>query len=542
MSLYIKLSLLLILALNTQFVMDEFWLFGLSKYLGNGIYDTIWPSKPLGSTVFYKLAYWLGWDAVSTILVGRLQTVFLAFGTLALLFAIARSLGQNWLQAMLVVLLALSFSTFIERVFRIRADPLALFFATAALYWIVSRDTQHLKTVLIAGCLSGLSFLATQKAVYFNVSLGLGLIIEALSRREIRVALSRGAVLVTGWAIPVILYCVVFGGWDPLAIFVSFFRGSVEKVTSGHGIYTGKHTFYMQTVGRNVLPYLLCSCGLLISLFKWRALMPAQKITMVFTLVMIACMGVYYPPWPYVFILLIPFLSLWAPTTLDVSRKHKRWSIWVNMIWAVAIILSFVRNVYYIQNDNRAALEIIRYSEKLLDPDETYFDGIGMLPNFKAYPRGSLDKKAIHIANSKGELSGVMEKLRAAPPYLIIDSYRTKNIGDLLQPFLERSYIRIAPNIRVPGIFLSDTREVRFNVPLRQEFGVFDKTGKPVQMNLLVEGEPFQTPVLLKPGSIDIGLEAGANRPLFLLPANKAYSAIQPESTPIQIFKGVYTY
>lgn len=522
--------------------MDEFWQFGQSKYLGDGFFDTIWPAKAVGYAVFYKPAHWLGWDAPSSLLLGRLQTALLAFGTLGLLFAIARALGQTRLQALLVILLVLSFSTFIERIFRTRSEPLALFFATAALYWVVSRDTERTKTILIAGCLSGLSFLATQKAVYFNVSLGLGLGVVALSRGGLIAALHQGAILIAGWGIPVLVYCSVFGGWEAHTIFASLFKGPVEVATNGHSYYAGLETFYVQTVGRNLIPYLLGAFGLAISAYKWRALTSAQKIALIFTSVMIVLIARHNQPWPYVFIMVIPFLTLWTPATLDIMKGHKTGTKLIYMLWAVAILVSFIRNVSYIENDNRAGLEIMRQAESLLDPGETYFDGIGMLSNFRESQRRWLDARQVHIANSDGERSDVMKKLRAAPPHLIIDSYRTQNLSDLLRPFLEHSYVRISPNIQVPGARISNAREVTFNVPLEQEFGLFDKTGKPVQTTLLVEGRPVRVPFLLKPGPIRLRVDEGADWPLFLLPSHKTYSNLHLEMVPVPIFEGVYTF
>ncbi|WP_085801888.1 DUF7055 domain-containing protein [Roseovarius aestuarii] len=522
--------------------MDEFWQFGQSKYLGDGFFDTIWPAKAVGYAVFYKPAHWLGWDAPSSLLLGRLQTALLAFGTLGLLFAIARALGQTRLQALLVIVLVLSFSTFIERIFRTRSEPLALFFATAALYWVVSRDTERRKTILIAGCLSGLSFLATQKAVYFNFSLGLGLGVAALSRGGLIAALHQGAILIAGWGIPVLVYCFVFGGWEAHTIFASLFKGPVEVATNGHSYYAGLETFYVQTVGRNLIPYLLAAFGLAISAYKWRTLIPAQKIALISTSVMIVLIARHNQPWPYVFIMVIPFLTLWAPATLDIMKGHKTGTKLIYMLWAVAILVSFIRNVSYIENDNRAGLEIMRQAESLLDPGETYFDGIGMLSNFRESQRRWLDARQVHIANSDGERSDVMTKLRAAPPHLIIDSYRTQNLSDLLRPLLEHSYVRISPNIQVPGARISNAREVTFNVPLEQEFGLFDKTGKPVQTTLLVEGRPVRVPFLLKPGPIRLRLDEGADWPLFLLPGHKTYSNLHLEMVPVPIFEGVYTF
>ncbi len=538
----VKLGLVVFFAFNTQFVMDEFWQFGQSKYLGNGFFDTIWPAKAVGYAVFYKPAHWLGWDAASAILIGRFQTALLAFGTLALLYAIARVLHQDRLRALLVVLLVLSFSTFIERVFRTRSESLALFLAMAALYWTISRDTERIKTILIAGAFSGLAFLATQKAIYFNLALGLGLTVEALSQLDIRAALKRGAALIAGWFAPILVYSLAFGGWDMTAILLSLFKGPVEVATNGHAYYSNLDRFFWQTIERNLLAYLLAAGGLVASVFKWKGLSPAQKIAVVFTLVMTILIARHNQPWPYVFIMVIPFLCLWAPVTLDLGSRGKIHSGRIQAIWAIAILLSFVRNFEYIGHDNRTNLDVIRQVDHLMVPGERYFDGIGMLSNHADSQRRWLDARQVHIANTEGEASDVMQKLRATPPHLIIDSYRIRNLHDLLSPFLENAYVRVAPNILVPGIRLPDAREVVFKTPLEQEFGLFDKRGQPVQMPLLVDGTLVQLPVVLQPGSHRIHLDIDADWPVFLLPAHKSYSDLDPIAAPLSIFASVYSY
>ena len=118
----VKLAFFFILAVNTQFVMDEFWQFGQSKYLGNGFFETIWPAKAVGYAVFFDLAHWIGWDATSALIAGRLTTAALSVATVGIVYKIARKLGHSRIEALLSVLLLLCMSTFIERAFRLRAE------------------------------------------------------------------------------------------------------------------------------------------------------------------------------------------------------------------------------------------------------------------------------------------------------------------------------------------------------------------------------------------------------------------------------------
>ena len=158
----LKLALLFVFAIHGRFVMDEFEQLGWAKYLGHGFFDTIWPAKAVGYAVFFKLAHLIGWDAQSILIAGRIETAMLACGTIGLVYAMARALGQNRLRALVIVLTLLCFSNFLERSYRTIAEPVATFFAAASLLVVLRGDPDKPRDSLAAGILTGLAFLATR--------------------------------------------------------------------------------------------------------------------------------------------------------------------------------------------------------------------------------------------------------------------------------------------------------------------------------------------------------------------------------------------
>ena len=94
-ALYLKISLLFIFAVNTMFVMDEFWQFGQAKHLFDEFFHTVWPGKTVGANLFFKLSHWIGWDAQSMVLSGRIQTALLTCATLYIIYRIALSMGEQ---------------------------------------------------------------------------------------------------------------------------------------------------------------------------------------------------------------------------------------------------------------------------------------------------------------------------------------------------------------------------------------------------------------------------------------------------------------
>ncbi|WP_189522761.1 hypothetical protein, partial [Mesorhizobium sp. M2E.F.Ca.ET.166.01.1.1] len=106
-----------------------------------------------------------------------------------------------------------------------------------------------------------------------------------------------------------------------------------------------------------------------------------RRIALIFSVVITVLVFAHNQPWPYVFIMAQPFMSLWSLTMLDGLAARARYLrlAWIALVTAVAI--SFVANLLYLRIDNAAQLELVARAESLLTPDERYFDGIDMLPN-----------------------------------------------------------------------------------------------------------------------------------------------------------------
>jgi hypothetical protein len=536
-----KVTLLFVLALNTRFVMDEFWHFGQAKYLGNGLFDTIWPGKAVGYALFYKLAHVVGWDATSMLLAGRLQTALLGCATLFIVYALARAIGEDRLRSLLIVLLLLCFSTFIERIFRLRSEPLALFFGAAALLTMVRGEPDAWRRLLTAGVLSGLAFLSTQKSVYFNVSLGLALLTDAVAARHYLGGIRRGSLLVAGWSIPVLLYCIVFGSGNPMSVVMNLVTGPLEVATVGHTYYSNLHHFVYQTLLRNAPLYLSCALGVAIALRGFRSLPAPRRIALVFTVVIATLIFAHNQPWPYVFIMAIPFLALWGLGGYDVLSprlsKGGRAGLLV-LIVAVSLWRSFI----YLEHDNREQLAVVATADGLLAEDDTYFDGSGMLPNHEDSPYIWLDAPGVRLARTEGTDSELYQGLTDAPPNLVIRSYRTEALRSVLEPFLESRYLAIAPNIMLPGRTLPLGRAVTFDAPIAGAYGIYDEMGAPIAGRIQVDGVWRDLPVRLSARTHTL-LAEGGDRPLVILPAGLSLGPLAPEMmTPAPLFAGVYSF
>jgi hypothetical protein len=518
--------------------MDEFVQFGWSKYLGHGAFDTIWPAKAAGFAVFFDLPHLIGWNARSMLLIGRMEMALLACGTLLVVYASARSLGQSRLRSALIVLVLLSFSNFIERVFETRGDPLSVFFAAAAL--LVAVRTERRWGIAGAGALAGLAFLSTQKAVYFDVALGLALAGDAALARRYAEGVKRGAWLVAGWLVPVVVYCFAFGGTHPLPVAHSLFFGPLG-VTSPQiaAEYGGLRQYVVQTLVRNVLLYAFCFAGMGIALLRIARMGRGVRVALIFSVIITALVFAHNQPWPYVFVMALPFMALWALEPFDALAARPVWLPAAKAVLAVAVAASFVGNVRTLRIDNHAQLALVARAESLVGPDEVYFDGVGMLPDRREPSTLWLDRHAILQTLREGKGSEAWRIFASAPPKIILWSYRMDAIEPLVAPLIDRSYVQVAPNIRMAGVRLRLGQPTTFAVPIAGRYALYDSSGRPVAGALQIGGADVQPPLLLGKGRVQVTLVSGPAEAL-LVPEGAYAGRFSPGNDNPDLFAHVY--
>lgn len=534
-----KLAVLFVLAWNRRFVMDEFEQLGWAKYLGHGFFDTIWPAKAVGFQLFILPAHLIGWDAASILHIGRMQTALLACATLAIVYATARALGESRLGAALILLILLSFSNFMERIFETRAEPLAVFFGAAALL-VALRAGARNWGIVAAGVLSGLAFLSTQKALYLDVALGLALAGDAVLQRRFRQGFARGALLVLGWLLPVALYCVVFGGSDPLAVARNLVFGPVGVASSATAAeYGGLRHFVIQTVVRNAVLYGFCFAGIALALLRFRNLGERARIALVFSIVITLLVFAHNQPWPYVFVMALPFLALWAVRPIDAIACNPLLLGGSLAVLAIAIAGSFARNIGYLQIDNHRQLALVSRVERLMGPEDVYFDGVGMLPNRPEPSTLWLDRHTVLETLRQRDASEAHRIFANAPPKLIIWTYRTDAVAPVVAPLIRESYVHVAPNIWLAGARLRRGEATMFKVPIAGRYSLYDASGRPAEATVNVNGSAVPLPLHLPNGPITMALTSGPAEAL-LLPVGTYAGQLNRGADDKSLFDGVY--
>ena len=520
--------------------MDEFQQFGWAKYIPHQIfYLAQHHPKAVGYAFFFDLAHQVSWSARSMLHIGRMETALLGCATLGIVYATARTIGESRLRALAILLVLLSFSNFMERIFETRAEPPALFFAAAALLIAICGDTGKTRTALAAGVLSGLAFLTTQKALYFDVALGVALVGDAAVQRRWLDGMKRGTWLVFGWSLPVVGYCLIFGGTHPLAVAENLFFGPKAVLSPRIAAeYGGLRQYVVQTLARNLLLYLFCFAGMLMTALRMRKLEGPTRIALIFTWMITIFVFKHDQPWPYVFIMALPFMALWALRPLDALAGRRPHLLAGEAVLAIAVGASFVRNIQVLRIDNHKQLELVGRAEALLAPRDVYFDGVGMLPNRFEPSTLWLDRHTILVTMAEGQRSEAYRIFSHAPPKVILWSYRMDAIDPLVEPLLRDSYVQIAPNLRIAGQRLEAGRESRFNVPVAGEYALYDLAGRPAASSLVVDGKPVQSPVQLTRGTHTVALDGA--RSAMILPQGDYGGRIVAGPDDPMLFAGIY--
>ena len=541
--LIVKIVFLATYSIHTRFVMDEYESIGGWVGVPTGLYSDFVPVRTILAALFYQLPRLITDDAVGLMTAGRLQSLFLAVSMLAMVYGISRNLGRDRAEALFSVVIVLTFSTFIERAFRIRADTVATTLALVGV-WAATRQGWTRGQASMAGVFAGLAFLATQKAVFAAIALGLGYLTAGTGRKR---AVTMLACFVAGWIGAVLAYALFYGGSRFPRVLWLIFTTPAELGFEVDRYYAGFGRWRLQTVGRNLAPYLICTWGLILALKRFRKAGPHYRLATVYTLVLTALVFTHNQPWPYVFVTALPVLGLWSVEPIrQISAGAKDRRNFLLLFTVVLAFGSFVRNVSYLQHDNAIQNQVVRSAERLLAPSDTYCDGIRMVGSRHSACDTWWDAWTVHRlleSAAAGDSAWVGDILRGQPKVWIL-SYRFDKLAPVLQSYIDRSYVLVDANIRLSGTEVPVVGEVEFLNYWPGCYRAYDRKAAPVEVTLLIDGEQRGGRFDLSQGSHRIApSDADGSDAVNLLPCDVSLDGPVPAQGPRpNLFEGVYSF
>lgn len=444
------------------------------------------------------------------------------------LFVVAHLLGRSFRRDAVLLSLAalLSVSTFLERSSELRVDCMTAMVGLLSFAWLLERR------FVLAGIAAGLSFLVSQKGAYYCaagfVALASHFWVLDRQRSTLHDALRFGAsaALVLG------LY---LAAWSLVA---SPGRvASVSLLSAAHAAFEDPYAtlwkYWRQTIERN--PYFYAAGMLGIGVALGAALRSGRYrdwITCTFAGSVAAFCLWHRQPWPYFFVLLIPFL--WVPLAFLFEALPRRGVLFWVLYLGAGLAYPLARVPQVLAFDQRHQRHAVALAERLLDPDETYLAGVNAVLTRTQAPAGLawLDKPT--LSGLKGARSkAVLEDFRDAPPKILLWNYRLASLPMPIRRRLLTHYERLSGVVRVYAPYVEQRK---FQIAYDGKYRLVAGTAVVIDNRKVLPNE-------------EVRLRRGphrADRTTFRLvwvpPRARIGPALDREANARELFEGVYAY
>ncbi len=538
-----RVLLLPVLAWNTRYVMDEYGQASFPLYIPMGFYDGLDPIKTVLYIYVFEAAHRLTHHAVDLLHVARMEGVLLAFLAAGATFGIARRVGRSRFEAWFAVSVLFSFTNFMERSFRIRSDTVAVAFAACAAFVAVGGEGSG--RAFFAGLLVGGAFLSTQKAVYPLAALGLALAASGVGLLPVRRQIARLGAYAAGIAAALLAYGMWFDFRNPFRVLSMVFLSPLHYgPIHGNRHYTYIWREYIpQTLFRNPVPYALAVAGLALALARFRSAESRARLVAVAAFTVTLLVFLHDQPWPYVFVMALPFLSVFAPVALAwAETRASNRGPWVRLAACALLMWQLPRNIAYLNHDNGIQNEVVAYAERLLGPGDRYFDGIGMVPT--RYQAEQVSWEALILHKVRVELAHgndrSIRRILESRPKLWILNYRIQTLQEHVPRLFDPSYVRVHPDVLLTGAFFRDAMPVTFVNRWPGRYRLFRSDGSASGEAWRLDGRETDANGFVPEGSHEV-VAPLADGPRYLLPVDTTFAMALPvKSPPDDLFSGVY--
>ncbi len=520
----VRVLLLPALAWNARYVMDEYSQATFPRYIAWGFYNGFDPVKTVLYVYVFEVAHRIARNAVTCCTSRGWKESFSRCWSRDL----PSGSPVGWLKPVPSVVLSrrsVLVHEFMEQSFRIRSDTVAVFFATAATF--VALGGEGSGRVFLAGLLAGGAFLSTQKAVYPLAALGMAFAVSGLGSLTVRRQIARLGAYAGGILAALLAYAMWFDLRNPARVLSMVFLSPLQYTPlHGNPSYAGiRGHFVMQTILRNPVPYALATLGLVIALARIRSASPRLRLASVMSALVTVLVFQHEQPWPYVFVMALPFLAVFAPDALTwlEGRAGER-GPWIRLACCGLLMWQLPRNFAYLGHGNWVQNEVVAHAERLLAPDDRYFDGITMIPTRSSADPVSWEAlvlAGVHAELARGDDHSIIRILDAQPKLWILN-YRIHELREYLPRLLDPSYVRVHPDILLTGAFLSDSRTSTFVNRWPGRYGLFRSDGSPSFEPWRIDGRDAGPDGFLPVGPHEVAVRPPTGHVTFFRPARSS--------------------
>jgi hypothetical protein len=438
-------------ALALPMIMDEFQGAYDVLQLESGIpYRDVMPYKTVLGYYVQLLPVALSDDPWNRLILVRLAMVVI---NAALLYLAAVRLARHVARPAVLAAVAMlvSMSTFLEHGGAVRVDMLTSWCGLFSLLFLLDRRAAA------AGLLAGISFLVSQKGVYYMASGGFALGLHwALGTRD-RAGLVAVLRFTAAALAPIVLYVALFG-------LLASFHEVVHRVffapvgIAVHDMYDLR-SFWFQTVLRNPAFYGMALLGLGVLFARRGPSTPeGARAGLLFsfaTSLLVLCV-LHRQPWPYFFVLLIPTCAVLIAFLLDAewAAPRRPTVAVVAVVLVLGVAFPLVRRVpVVLARDSWPQRESVALAEQLIGPDETYLAGVAMVStrtHVSHQQLGWLDQRRLATLR-QADAAALIDEIARSRLRLLIGNYRLEQLPGPLREYLGRTYVRVHGNLFLYG-------------------------------------------------------------------------------------------
>lgn len=470
-----------LLAANAAFEADEYDAFARgAELLADPAHRLGQPHRLLASAIF-AIGVLLGQhDAVVGMVLNRVVAVI---SCVAIYLAVLRIGGRVFgTLAGVHALVGLGMvQVFIDHSFTARSDFLWLTLCTVALALLM--DRRRLLTVA-AGVALGLAYLVSLKALLMLAAVGAGVTATVVldRRRAVRDLALTGGGFVAVYGVYLILRAALY---DPEAAgVVGEAVNRVQTLTSGDtGV--GHTKFYWAAIRLNPLFAGISIAGLILAwIALWRGAVDRRRdllLVLVAVSLYLPAMQLYPHAWPYFIATAVPGLALtWGALCGAIHRQLRLASTLPLSVGALVVlaVMGLMRPAERVRRnlemDNGYQVAVMDRLDAVLGEDDTYFDGVGLIPTHTRTTKEWLDVVALQAYRDHPDLVKVLfQDIASGQTGAIVVSWRTDALPPEFQAFREQFFVQEWGNIFVPG----------------QEYDSGQLLGKVASLPVLTEGE-----------------------------------------------------
>jgi|GEM_PF-4791758 len=407
---------------------------------------------PYKDEIYYKnvLGYFLKYPIIRLpfdwLTVLRISRVILGLCYSGMIFFVIRDhfkKGKNPLAISCAAIITLFMTQNLLHAASYRVDLLTTIFGFFSFYCLKKGKFN------MAGLLAAISFLISQKGIWFCASGFLCLLIVTKDSKALISYLRSG--ILSGLA-----YILFFGAFSSIeTVLYGIFLKDAEMATSAG--YSIRH-FWSQTFFENTVYWLVSFFGF--STLFVSPLTKEEKLLALYTALLTLFLFINPQSWPYNFIYLSPFYLYLQADFFSTLLERKKLTIAI-VIVCIGSILSIFQLFKAHTFSNKAQVFNIRLLDEILGPKDTYLAGFNLFP--KSQHKQAHEEfnwlHAIQRAHLRNlpvvDLTRLINELRENPPKAILKNYRFQDLPPMLNQFFTENYNHYWGNIATYTVPLS---------------------------------------------------------------------------------------